>query len=232
MVGSLTVTYWFYLDTRLLGQNTQYTELSVLDVKLCAHWRTTSILHFIENKHKFRNISKKIVRPHFQEKITFWHNSGAVATITQPTKKMLWRYTAGFISDNNSGWIFSEVKIDQNITLFCALVNCNHHAMTALFEYIGSVTRKQISFSCYRFIVFEYKYLIIFKKKHTHTHKQTNNKRGKLAEFEKKIMDWHLDQSRSHTRTMLLWCPPHSALSPIHRKRVWLPQRIHWCPTL
>ena len=27
VVGSLTATYWFYLDTWLLGQNTRYTEL-------------------------------------------------------------------------------------------------------------------------------------------------------------------------------------------------------------
>ena len=29
VVGPLTATYWFYLDTRLLGQNTRYTELCV-----------------------------------------------------------------------------------------------------------------------------------------------------------------------------------------------------------
>ena len=40
----------------------------------------------------------------------FWHNSGAVATITQPTNILLGRYTAGFLSDNNSWWIFSKVK--------------------------------------------------------------------------------------------------------------------------
>ena len=31
----------------------------------------------------------------------FWHNSGAVATITQPQNNLLSRYIAGFISDNN-----------------------------------------------------------------------------------------------------------------------------------
>ena len=29
VVGSLTDSYWFYLDTRLLGQNTRYTDLCV-----------------------------------------------------------------------------------------------------------------------------------------------------------------------------------------------------------
>ena len=46
-------------------------------------------------------MSKKIVHPLFQEKITLWHNSGAVASITQPTKILFSRYTAGFISDTN-----------------------------------------------------------------------------------------------------------------------------------
>ena len=54
-------------------------------------------------------------------------------------KKLLWRCTGGFISDNNLRWIFSDVKIDQNITLFCALADCNHQTMTALFEYSGSL---------------------------------------------------------------------------------------------
>ena len=31
-----------------------------------------------------------------------WWNSGAVATITHPTNNFLSKYTAGFISDNNS----------------------------------------------------------------------------------------------------------------------------------
>ena len=48
--------------------------------------------------------------PLFQEKSQFWHKYGAVATITQPTKNVLSRYLAGFISDNNSRGIFSEVK--------------------------------------------------------------------------------------------------------------------------
>ena len=84
--------------------------------------------------------------PHFQEKSHLWHNSGAVATITQPTKILLSRYTAGYISDDNSWWPFSEVKnwpkyypLEQLCTLFCAFVDCNHHAMTALFEYSGSL---------------------------------------------------------------------------------------------
>ena len=34
VVGSLTATYWFYSDTRLLGQNTQYTELCIQYEKL------------------------------------------------------------------------------------------------------------------------------------------------------------------------------------------------------
>ena len=31
----------------------------------------------------------------------FWHNSGAVAPITQPTKNVFCRYTTGFMSDDN-----------------------------------------------------------------------------------------------------------------------------------
>ena len=41
---------------------------------------------------------------------------------------------------------FQKYNIDQNIiffkqlgTQFCALVDCNHHAMTAPFEYRGSL---------------------------------------------------------------------------------------------
>ena len=34
VVGSFTDSYWFYLDTRLLGQNTPYTELRVHYEKL------------------------------------------------------------------------------------------------------------------------------------------------------------------------------------------------------
>ena len=63
---------------------------------------------------------------------------------------LLIRYTAGFISDNNSRWIFSEVKtwskyypFKQLGTLFCALVDCSHHAMTALFKYSGFLACKQ-----------------------------------------------------------------------------------------
>ena len=50
VVGSLTVSFWFYLDTRLLGQNTWYTDFVYSmrrltnfqnalssDFKLCAH---------------------------------------------------------------------------------------------------------------------------------------------------------------------------------------------------
>ena len=37
-----------------------------------------------------------------KKKSHFWHNSGTVATITQCTEVLLSRYTAGFISDNNS----------------------------------------------------------------------------------------------------------------------------------
>ena len=59
---------------------------------------------------KFQNISKTFFHPLFQEKSLFWRNSGAVATITQPINILLSRNTAGFISDNNSWWIFSEVK--------------------------------------------------------------------------------------------------------------------------
>ena len=34
---------------------------------------------------KFQNINKNSFHPLFQEKITFWHKSGAVSTITQLT---------------------------------------------------------------------------------------------------------------------------------------------------
>ena len=71
------------------------------DFKLCTHLRT-GILHFVESKLKFQKISKNFFHPPFQEKTHFWHNSGAVATITQPTKVLISRYTAGFISDNIS----------------------------------------------------------------------------------------------------------------------------------
>ena len=54
--------------------------------------------------------------------------------------------THGWISDNNLWRIFSEVKywpkyypFKQLGTLFCALVDCNHHTMTATFEYRGSL---------------------------------------------------------------------------------------------
>ena len=70
----------------------------------------TGILHFIKSKHKFQNISKYFFHPLLQEKSHFWHNSGAVANITQPTKIWLSRYTAGFIRDNNKRRIFSELK--------------------------------------------------------------------------------------------------------------------------
>ena len=80
------------------------------------------ILHFIEGKHKIQNIRKTFFYPLFQEKSHFWHNSGAEATITQPTNILVSRHTAGFISDNNSPSIFSEVKLDQNITLFNSYV--------------------------------------------------------------------------------------------------------------
>ena len=63
----------------------------------------------------------------YRKKSHFLHNSGAVATITQPTKILLSRYIAGFISNNDLGWIFSEVKywpkyypFKQLGTLLCA----------------------------------------------------------------------------------------------------------------
>ena len=55
----------------------------------------TGILYFIESMRTFQSINKKSFHPLFQEKSHFWHNAGAVATISQPI------YTAGFISDNN-----------------------------------------------------------------------------------------------------------------------------------
>ena len=61
---------------------------------------------FIESRHQFQNISKQFSGKNH----IFWHNSGPVATITQPTKNLLGRYTAGYISDNNSRLIFSDVK--------------------------------------------------------------------------------------------------------------------------
>ena len=66
-----------------------------------------------EHKQNFFN-------PLFLEKSHFWHNSGTVAPITIPTNFLLSRYTAGFISDNNSERIFSEVKHLPNITLLTA----------------------------------------------------------------------------------------------------------------
>ena len=68
------------------------------DFKLCSHERI-DILHFIESKHKFQNVSKNFFHPLFRKKITFlshfWHNFGAVASITQSTNVLLIRYTAG-----------------------------------------------------------------------------------------------------------------------------------------
>ena len=97
-------------------------------------------MHFIERQHKFQNISKNFFHPLFQGKSHFWHNSGAVAPFTQPTKILLNRYAAGFISNNNSRLIFSEVKkLTKILPLFCALVDYNHHAMTVLYEYSGSL---------------------------------------------------------------------------------------------
>ena len=57
-------------------------------------------MHFVESKHKLQHISKHFFHPPLF--LGNWHNSGAVAPITQPTKILLSRYTAEFISDNNS----------------------------------------------------------------------------------------------------------------------------------
>ena len=39
-------------------------------------------------------------------------------TITQPTKSVLSRYTAGFISETNRDEYFQKLNIDRNITHF------------------------------------------------------------------------------------------------------------------
>ena len=59
------------------------------------------IWHFIESKHKFQDISKHFFHPLFLGKITFI-TLALVPTITQPTKMLSSRYTAGFTNDNNS----------------------------------------------------------------------------------------------------------------------------------
>ena len=113
--------------------------------KVFSHYSTV-ILHFSWPKHKFQNIGRNFFHPLFSgKKSRFWHNSGAESIITQPTKIWRSRYIAGLISDNISRWVFSEVKywpkndpFKQLDTLFCALAYCNHHAMTAPFEYRGS----------------------------------------------------------------------------------------------
>ena len=76
-----------------------FQNASASDIKLFSH-KSTVILHFSKSKHKYQNISENSFHPLFQEKTTtnFWHNSGALATITQPTKKLLSRYTAGFMN--------------------------------------------------------------------------------------------------------------------------------------
>ena len=81
-------------------------------------------LHIPEHKENF-------LHPLLWEKSIFWHNSVDVATINQPTHILLSRYTAGFISDNNSRWIFSEVKKYQNITPFNSYVHNILHSSTA-----------------------------------------------------------------------------------------------------
>ena len=63
------------------------------------------ILHFIESKHTFQKISKKIIL-FFRKKSHFWRFS----VYHSKHKKMLSRYTATFISDDNSRLLFSEVQ--------------------------------------------------------------------------------------------------------------------------
>ena len=62
------------------------------------------ILSIPEHKQKMLSIF------FFRKNHIFWHSSGAVASITQPKEILKSRYTAGFISDNNSWWIFSELN--------------------------------------------------------------------------------------------------------------------------
>ena len=65
----------------------------------------------------------------------------------QPTKILLSRYTAGFISDYNSRWIFSEVKILTQILHFLTArytILCTHRLQPpcddcAVREYSGSL---------------------------------------------------------------------------------------------
>ena len=94
VIGSLTATYFFYLDTRLLDkttdmQNYVYSMKSLNNFQnvlpLCIS--RTGILQYVESEHKFQNnINKNIPSFFFSgKKSHFWHNSVAVATITEPT---------------------------------------------------------------------------------------------------------------------------------------------------
>ena len=49
----------------------------------------------------YRTEAKISFVPFSGKKSHFWHNYGAVATITQPTQNVLSRNIARFISDNN-----------------------------------------------------------------------------------------------------------------------------------
>ena len=59
----------------------------------------------------------------FMIKSLFWHNAGTVATITQPTKILLSRYTAGFISD-----VFRSKKLTKILPFLTAryTILCTH----------------------------------------------------------------------------------------------------------
>ena len=61
--------------------------------------------------------------------------SGVISTIAY----LLSRYMAPYISGNNQKIVFSERRLALLNGLFCALIDCNKRAMTALFEYSGSL---------------------------------------------------------------------------------------------
>ena len=65
-----------YLDVILNINNIMYLDNMVKS--------RTGILYFIESMRTFQNINKKSFHPLFQEKSHFWHDTGAVATISQP----------------------------------------------------------------------------------------------------------------------------------------------------
>ena len=90
------------------------------DFKLCAHLRT-GILYFMESKHNSKTYAKISSILFFRKKKShFWHNCGAIMTITQPTKKFVKEIHSWIYSDINSGWIFSELKMTKILPFLTA----------------------------------------------------------------------------------------------------------------